>query len=45
LNWTSAAYSYLWNAAPYILTLVIMVITSSRTHALRGAPGALTALR
>ena len=30
LSLTSAAASYLWNAAPYILTLVIMVIFSSR---------------
>jgi simple sugar transport system permease protein len=42
---TSAALSYLWNAAPYILTLVIMMITSSRTRALAGAPGMLTGMK
>lgn len=33
---------YLFYAAPYVLTLVIMIITSSPTHALSGAPGALS---
>ena len=33
---TSAA-GYLWNAAPYVLTLVIMVISCSRARALAGA--------
>ncbi|HEX3313353.1 MAG TPA: ABC transporter permease [Gemmataceae bacterium] len=42
---TSAAPAYLWNAAPYILTLFIMVLTSSRSRALAGAPGALTAIK
>lgn len=37
---TSAA-GYLWNAAPYILTLVIMVISCSRARALAGAPAEL----
>ena len=41
LSLTSAAASYLWNAAPYILTLVIMVIFSSRARALVGAPAEL----
>ncbi|NEV13533.1 MULTISPECIES: ABC transporter permease [Rhizobium] len=33
---------YLFYAAPYVLTLVIMIITSSPTRALSGAPGALS---
>ncbi|ENN89340.1 Sugar ABC transporter, permease protein [Rhizobium freirei PRF 81] len=33
---------YLFYAAPYVLTLVIMIITSSPTRALNGAPGALS---
>jgi ABC-type uncharacterized transport system permease subunit len=32
---------YLWNASPYILTLLVMVITCSPTRTLTGAPGAL----
>ena len=35
------AYYYLFNAAPYILTLLIMVITCSPQQTLAGAPGAL----
>lgn len=35
------SYYYLFNAAPYILTLVIMVITCSPKRTLIGAPGAL----
>jgi simple sugar transport system permease protein len=38
----NAAYSYLWNTAPYVLTLVIMILTSSRARAMAGAPAALT---
>ncbi|MEO0537162.1 MAG: ABC transporter permease [Cyanobacteria bacterium P01_A01_bin.123] len=34
-------YYYLFNAAPYILTLVIMVITCSPQRTLIGAPGSL----
>jgi simple sugar transport system permease protein len=41
----SASYAYLWSAAPYIVTLLIMMITSSRTRALAGAPGTLTAIK
>lgn len=41
LKLTSAAPAYLWNAAPYILTLLIMIITSSRAKAMAGAPAAL----
>ena len=33
---------YLFNAAPYLLTLVIMIISSSPRHALLGAPGELS---
>ncbi|MDX8438970.1 ABC transporter permease [Mesorhizobium australafricanum] len=33
---------YLFYAAPYILTLVIMIATSSPTHSLAGAPGELS---
>ncbi|WP_008316881.1 ABC transporter permease [Leptolyngbya sp. PCC 6406] len=35
------SYYYLFNAAPYILTLLIMVITCSPQRTLIGAPGAL----
>jgi simple sugar transport system permease protein len=33
---------YLFNAAPYLLTLIIMIISSSPRHALLGAPGELS---
>ncbi len=42
-NLTSAAPAYLWNAAPYILTLLIMVALSSRARAMAGVPGVLAA--
>lgn len=32
---------YLWNASPYILTLVVMVLTCSTKKSLAGAPGSL----
>jgi ABC-type uncharacterized transport system permease subunit len=32
---------YLWNASPYVLTLVVMIITCSPTRTLSGSPGAL----
>lgn len=32
---------YLWNASPYILTLLVMVITCSTKKSLAGAPGSL----
>jgi ABC-type uncharacterized transport system permease subunit len=38
----SAGY-YLWNASPYILTLVVMILTCSNKRTLVGAPGALGA--
>jgi ABC-type uncharacterized transport system permease subunit len=41
-NLSSAACAYLWNAAPYILTLGIMIVTSSRARALAGAPAELS---
>ena len=34
---------YLWNASPYILTLVVMILTCSTRRTLVGAPGALGA--
>ncbi|MDB6020565.1 MAG: putative ABC-type transport system, permease component [Pedosphaera sp.] len=34
---------YLWNASPYILTLIVMVLTCSQKRTLVGAPGALGA--
>ena len=38
-NLASGAVAYLWNTAPYVLTLVIMILTSSRARAMAGAPG------
>lgn len=35
------SYYYLFNAAPYILTLLIMIVTCSPKRSLAGAPGAL----
>ncbi|PSN11575.1 ABC transporter permease [filamentous cyanobacterium CCT1] len=35
------AYYYLFNASPYILTLIIMIVTCSPKRTLTGAPGAL----
>ncbi|MEO1093411.1 MAG: ABC transporter permease [Cyanobacteria bacterium J06638_28] len=35
------AYYYIFNAAPYILTLLIMIVTCSPKRTLIGAPGAL----
>jgi general nucleoside transport system permease protein len=40
-NLTSAALAHVWNAAPYILTLGIMIATSSRARAMAGAPATL----
>jgi general nucleoside transport system permease protein len=34
---------YLWNASPYILTLLVMILTCSTKRTLVGAPGALGA--
>ncbi len=33
---------YLFYAAPYALTLILLIVTSSKTQALRGAPGELS---
>ena len=44
-NLASGAFAYLWNSAPYVLTLAILMLTSSRGRALAGAPGALTAIK
>ena len=38
---TSSGTAYLWNATPYFLTLVIMILTSSRARAMVGAPAEL----
>ncbi|MFK8183004.1 MAG: ABC transporter permease [Phormidesmis sp.] len=35
------SYTYLFNAAPYILTLLIMIVTCSPARSLSGSPGAL----
>ena len=45
LKLTSAASAYLWNAAPYVLTLGIMILTSSRARAMIGAPAELSLAR
>ena len=42
---TSAAVAYLWNTAPYVLTLGIMILTSSRARAMIGAPAELARVR
>ena len=36
---------YLFYAAPYVLTLVIMILTSSASGQLKGAPGELSITR
>ena len=36
---------HLWNAAPYVLTLVVMIATSSSRRSLAGAPGELSLTR
>jgi ABC-type uncharacterized transport system permease subunit len=42
---SSGAVAYLWNSAPYDLTMVMMLISSSRDRAMAGAPGVLTQAR
>ena len=42
---SSGAVAYLWDSAPYVLTLALMLITSSRDRAMAGAPGVLTQSR
>ncbi len=44
-NLASPATAYLWNTAPYVLTLGIMVLTSSRARAMIGAPLELSRVR
>lgn len=44
-NLTSASVAYLWNAAPYVLTLIIMIGTCSRLRAMIGAPAELARAR
>ncbi|MDR3516086.1 MAG: ABC transporter permease [Azospirillaceae bacterium] len=39
------AGAYLFNAAPYILTLVILILSSSSRHRIAGAPGELSVTR
>jgi len=41
-NLVSGSARYLWYAAPYILTLVIMILTCSRLRAMVGAPAELS---
>ena len=45
LHLTTASTAYLWNAAPYVLTLGIMILTSSRARAMIGAPAELSLAR
>ncbi len=42
---TTSAVGYLWNTAPYVLTLVIMTYTSSPARAMIGAPLELSRVR
>jgi simple sugar transport system permease protein len=42
---SSGAVAYLWNRAPQIMTLVLLLITTSRDRAMAGAPGVLTQSR
>jgi general nucleoside transport system permease protein len=44
-NLTSASVAYLWYTAPYLLTLFIMILTSSRARAMIGAPAELSRVR
>jgi ABC-type uncharacterized transport system permease subunit len=44
-NLTSASTAYLWNVAPYVLTLAIMISTSSSARAMVGAPAELSRVR
>ena len=41
-TWFRAPCAYLWYAAPYILTLFIMIVTCSRLRAMVGAPAELS---
>jgi len=44
-GWSTAAQAYLWGSAPYVFTLVIMILTSSRARAMVGAPLELSRVR
>jgi ABC-type uncharacterized transport system permease subunit len=44
-NLSTASVAYVWNAAPYVLTLGIMILTSSRARALAGSPAELSLAR
>jgi simple sugar transport system permease protein len=44
-NLSSASVAYLWESAPYVLTLLIMIATSSRSRAMLGAPAELARVR
>jgi general nucleoside transport system permease protein len=41
----ATSFHYLFNTAPYVLTLVIIVATSSRSRALAGQPAELRMAR
>lgn len=45
LDQITAAQAYLWDTAPYVLTLGILILTSSRARALIGAPAELSVVR
>jgi general nucleoside transport system permease protein len=45
LNLIGASFAYLWFAAPYVLTCAIMILTSSRSRAMIGAPLELVRVR
>lgn len=45
LDLTTKAQGYLWETAPYVLTLVILILTSSRARAMAGAPLELSRVR
>jgi len=42
---TSPSVAYLWFSAPYVLTLLIMILTCSRLRAMIGAPAELSRVR
>jgi general nucleoside transport system permease protein len=45
LDLITSSQAYLWDTAPYVMTLVIMIITSSRARAMIGAPLELSRVR
>jgi general nucleoside transport system permease protein len=44
-NLASGSVKYLWDAAPYVLTIIIMIVTCSRLRAMIGAPAELSRVR